>query len=92
MKTEFAINELGSLFGDGFSNDPSQDLLIHIARAYKSLSDLKSRGLILDDKDWAVLLYALVKAYVAALKVRKTIPDDVLDITYISKLGRIIHD
>jgi len=90
-----SIQEVAKAVTDGFltveSDDPSYDLLIYIAAAYGAAMRLKGQGADLGELAGKPLVTpALERAYREALYVRMKLPPESLDVSVITRLGRLV--
>ncbi len=84
------VQVLASYFSGEQSDDASLDLLKHIALAWASAKRLQDQGVDLNLKGQPLVLSTLEKAYREALHVRSTrVPNETLDVSKLTKLGRI---
>lgn len=87
MQTFKDLEKLADTLGVNLSEDPSQDLLLFLGLAYNAASRIPAG--LLEFKSSTLVLPAIKRAFIDALYVRRRIPNDNLDTTYISKFGKM---
>jgi len=87
------IATLAKHFSETDSADPTVDLVKHLALAWRAASRLREMGVSLDmsNKRDGIVVPTIEKAYREALHVRSRLPSSVIDVSNISRLGRINH-
>ena len=87
--TDIAI--LAKILADRYlqSEDPSQDVIIHLALAFAAVKRLEEKGADLEFRGQHLISPAIERAYREALHVRLNQPVEMLDVTLISRYGRV---
>jgi len=81
-----------SVEGVELSTDPSLDVLLAIAVAYKAVLKMEELGVDLEFSGRELIKQHLEKAYREAAHVRKGIEEDWLDVSKITKFGRLVSN
>lgn len=84
------IQSLAKLVGAGVTTDPSLNLLLSLAAAYKALEELAKSGVDTTISGSPLVVLSLERAYREAMHLRTQVRDAWLETDGITRYGRLI--